>query len=64
MHQRFKPKDQASLAEDREEQILRQAFHLWKREIKPPSWVWEEISRQVHQMESGRESQTATSKQS
>jgi hypothetical protein len=47
-----------------EDQAIRQTFLNWKREIKPPFWVWEAIRRQVRQMESAQESQPSTSKQS
>jgi hypothetical protein len=62
--QPFNQEQPPKLVETWEDQAIRQAFLNWKREIKPPSWVWEAIRRQVDQMEPGRESQPATSKRS
>jgi hypothetical protein len=62
--QPFTQEQANQLVETWEDHAIRQAFLNWKREIKPPSRVWETIRRQVCQMETERESQPATSKQS
>ena len=61
--QPFNQEQPTKLVETWEDQVIRQAFLNWKREIKPPSRVWEAIRRQVRQMEPARESQPAPSKQ-
>jgi hypothetical protein len=55
--QPFNQEQPTQLVETWEDQAIRQAFLDWKREIKPPSWVWEAIRRQVRQMEPAQESQ-------
>jgi hypothetical protein len=62
--QPFNQEQPTQLVETWEDQAIRLAFLNWKREIKPPSRVWEAIRRQVRQMEPARESQPAPSKQS
>ena len=62
--QSFNQEQPTQLVETWEDQAIRLAFLNWKREIKPPSRVWETIRRQVRQMEPARESQPAPSKQS